>query len=131
MVTTLATMAPVEVVCVLFALLTGGMAAVWLLFATNCVAYRLFRRELKWDTSWNSVVAPLATLAILCIALAMELESGFFRFTACVLIVISIILVITNICFGAWTAVQKTRRGSEASAITRSRTGRSSQEPQV
>ncbi|KAK0721002.1 voltage-dependent anion channel [Lasiosphaeris hirsuta] len=53
-----------DVVCILIALLLGGMAAIWLLLAFSAFLYRLSRRELSWNPSWNAIVFPTSALAI-------------------------------------------------------------------
>jgi tellurite resistance protein TehA-like permease len=99
MVVVLANMAPLKVVCVLLALFMGGMATVWLLLGTITIFYRLGRKELAWNPSWNEIVSPVVTLAILSILLAVELGSGFFRIAACVLIISCLLLVVVNLWF--------------------------------
>jgi tellurite resistance protein TehA-like permease len=110
MVVGLAAMAPLKVVCVLLALLMGGMATVWLLLGTVTIFYRLGRKELAWNTSWNEIVSPVATLAILSILLAAELGSAFFRIAACVLIIVCVLLVAVNLWFTARLAVRAQRK---------------------
>jgi tellurite resistance protein TehA-like permease len=105
MVVGLAAMAPLKVVSLLLALLMGGMATVWLLLGIVTISYRLGRKELAWNPSWNEIVSPLATLAILSILLAAELGSGFFRIAACVLIISCVLLVVVNFGFTARLAV--------------------------
>lgn len=101
----LATMEPLELVCVVLALLMGGMAVVWLLVALYALFYRMARRELAWNPSWNGIVAPMATLAILSILLGMKLDSPFFRIAACVFIVLAALILVVNFGFAARLAV--------------------------
>jgi tellurite resistance protein TehA-like permease len=105
MVAGLAAMAPLEIVCVLLALLMGGMAVVWLLLGIITIFYRLSRRELAWNLSWNGIVSPVTTLAVLSILLAMELDSAFFRVAACVIIICCMLMVVVNLGFTVRLAV--------------------------
>ncbi|KAK4034297.1 voltage-dependent anion channel-domain-containing protein [Parachaetomium inaequale] len=105
MVAGLAAMAPLETVCVLLALLMGGIAVVWLLLGIITIFYRLSRGELAWNPSWNGIVSPVATLAVLSILLAMELDSAFFRIAACVIIICCILMVVVNLGFTVRLAV--------------------------
>ncbi|KAG7289916.1 hypothetical protein NEMBOFW57_006293 [Staphylotrichum longicolle] len=110
-VTGLAAMAPLEVVCVLLALFTVGMAVVWLLLGIFTILYRMSRRELTWNPSWNGMVAPVSSLAYASILLSMELDSPFFRYVACVVIIACVLMVVVNLGFTIRLAVTaKSRR---------------------
>lgn len=109
-VTGLADMMPLETMCVLLALLIGGMAVVWLLLGIVTIFYRLYRGELAWNPSWNSIVSPVATLAILSVMLAMALDSAFFRIVACVIIIACVLMVVVNVGFTTRLAVTARRK---------------------
>ncbi|KAJ4302446.1 hypothetical protein N0V88_002590 [Collariella sp. IMI 366227] len=105
------TMLPLELFCVLMALMIGGIAVMWLLVGIMTVIYRLLRGELVWNPSWNGMISPISTLGILSILLGMELNSAFFRIAACVITIACVLLVVVNLLFNvrlAFTA--RTRR---------------------
>lgn len=111
MVTGLAAMAPLEIVCVLLALFTVGMAVVWLLLGIFTILYRMSRGELTWNPSWNGMVAPVSSLAYASILLSLELDSPFFRYVACVVIIACVLMVVVNLGFTIRLAVTaKSRR---------------------
>ncbi|KAL2130450.1 hypothetical protein VTI74DRAFT_6379 [Chaetomium olivicolor] len=90
---------PIDLICVVMALMIGGVAVMWLLVGIMTVFYRLFRGELVWNPSWNEMTSPVSTLGILSILLGMELHSSFFRIAACVVIVGSVLLAAVNLVF--------------------------------
>jgi hypothetical protein len=113
----LTAMPALEMMCVVLALLIGGADVVWLVFGLVTAFYRLSRRELAWNPSWNGVVAPIATLAILCILLATALGSPFFRIAGCVLIVFGLLVLVVNVGFLARLAfVAREKRDTASTA---------------
>ena len=99
-----------EIICVLLAVLMGGLAVIWLLLGIVTIIYRTWRRELSWNPSWNGIVSPLATLAILCILLEVKMQTGFFGITACVVIVVCVLMVVVNLMFTIWWVTMTRRR---------------------
>jgi tellurite resistance protein TehA-like permease len=99
--TSLAAMPPVEIICVLFGLLLGGMAVLWLLLGIVTVFFRLSQGKLVWNPSWNGIVPPVAALAILSIQLSGKLESSFFLIAACAIIVACVLIGVVNLLFSA------------------------------
>jgi tellurite resistance protein TehA-like permease len=108
--TSLAAMPPLEVICILFGLLLGGMAALWLLLAIVTVFYRLSQGKLVWNSSWNGIVPPVATLAILSIQLSGKLDSAFFRIAACAIIIACVSVGLVNLGFSARLVVTAKRK---------------------
>ncbi|KAK4138985.1 hypothetical protein BT67DRAFT_431445 [Trichocladium antarcticum] len=115
-VTGLTAMRPLQLVCVLLALLAGGMAVTWLMLAFITVFYRLCRGELFWNPSWNGVVSPVVTLAILSVLLGRELESPFFGIAACVIIISSALMLIVNLAFTVRLVVSAKEKKPDVSA---------------
>ncbi|KAK0726892.1 voltage-dependent anion channel-domain-containing protein [Lasiosphaeria miniovina] len=95
---------PLDMVCILLALLLTGAAVVWLVLAIVAALYRAGRGELAWHPSWNFVVFPAAALAISMLRFGVELQSFFFGVFGCVLLVFSVVVFCADILFTLrWT----------------------------
>ena len=91
--------APLDVACILLALLLTGMAAVWLLIALCAMAELAYKRELKWTLSWNAIIFPTGTLATSTLQLGIEMDSPFFRVITAVILVCMILVFFLNFGF--------------------------------
>lgn len=54
--------APLNVACVLMAMLMSGMAVGWVVLAFCAFIREMLRRELRWSPEWNSIIFPTGTL---------------------------------------------------------------------
>lgn len=108
--TDLAVMPPMQLVCVLLALLMGGMAVAWLFFGFVICFYHLSRGKLVWSPGWNAAVSPVATLAVLSILLGKHLGGPFFGIAGCVIVVFCLVMFLVNMVFTVQWAVTARRQ---------------------
>lgn len=94
-----ASAAPLDVACILIALLLTGMSAVWLLVALCAMAELAYKRQLKWSLSWNAIVFPTGTLATSTLQLGIEMDSPFVRVITAIILIFIIIVFLFNLCF--------------------------------
>lgn len=96
-----------SVPCILLALLLLGMASVWFLLALVAMGCAVFRRELRWGMDWHAVVLALAALGLSTLMFGAELDSGFFRVVACVLLVVVVVGFCVNVGLTGWFVVRR------------------------
>ncbi|KAL2258482.1 hypothetical protein VTK26DRAFT_8205 [Humicola hyalothermophila] len=104
--TGLAGLEPVQVVCVLLALMMGGMAICWVILGFMTTVYRMWQRQLTWNTSWHGLVPPITGLAIATVLLGKNFNSPFFGIAACVFIISGALMFLVNIGFTIRLAVR-------------------------
>jgi tellurite resistance protein TehA-like permease len=98
--------APLDVACILLALLLTGMAAVWLLIAFYAMAELAYKRQLKWTLSWNAIIFPTGTLATSTLQLGIEMDSPFFRVITAIILVFMVFVFFVNLGFTVFEIVQ-------------------------
>jgi len=89
----------VNVLCILLALFLIGMAAIWLILGFMVVVFRLSRRELEWNPTWNGIVFPVTTMGIATAQFSIVFHSRFLGILTCSLLIFSAILFIVNFGF--------------------------------
>ncbi|KAK0652496.1 voltage-dependent anion channel-domain-containing protein [Cercophora newfieldiana] len=78
----------IHATCILMGLLLVGMPVVSLILAFMAIIYRLSRRELQWNPTWNGVVFPVATLGVAAARFSVVLQSHFLGVLTCILAVL-------------------------------------------
>lgn len=93
---------PLEVVCVLIALLLTGISIIWMIVAFYALLERAFNKELIWAPTWNSIIFPTGTLATSLLMFSMEMNSPFFRTMTTIFLLFMITVFFINLAFTAW-----------------------------
>jgi len=96
----------ISVPCILLALLLLGIAVVWFMLALVAMGCAAVRRELRWSMDWHGVILALAALGLSTLMFGAELDSGFFRVVACVLLVVVVVGFLVNLGFTVWFVVK-------------------------
>ncbi|KAI9677363.1 MAG: hypothetical protein M1822_008170 [Bathelium mastoideum] len=93
---------PLDIACILIALMLSGFGVVALILAFSGMLFRLFRRELRWTVSWNAIIFPTGTLTTSMLMFSIEMNSPFFRVITAILLVFLLIVFFVNLGFTAW-----------------------------
>ncbi|KAK5042862.1 hypothetical protein LTR84_012435 [Exophiala bonariae] len=97
---------PLEMACVLIALLLTGISVIGLVLALYAMFERAFNKELTWAPTWNSIIFPTGTLATSFLYFSMEMDSPFFRTMMTILLLFMISVFFLNLAFTAWKISQ-------------------------
>lgn len=90
---------PLEIACILFALLLTGLGIIWLMFSVAAMIERAVHKELEWTPGWNSIIFPTGTLCTAFQLFGIGLDSTAFRVVTCIVLVILVIVFIINLAF--------------------------------
>lgn len=93
---------PLDVACILIALLLSGIGAVFLILAFCCMFRCAFRKELRWSPMWNAIIFPTGTLTTSFLLFGIEMDSPFFKVVTGILIVFLVIIFFVNLAFSIW-----------------------------
>lgn len=89
--------APLEVACVLIALLLTGLGIIWTILSVCAMVERAIQKELQWTPGWNSIIFPTGTLCTSFQLLSVQLGSTAFKVVTCITVVILIIVFLVNV----------------------------------
>lgn len=90
---------PLEIACILIALMLTGLGVIWTMFATYAMVERAVQKELKWSPGWNSIIFPTGTLVTSFQLFGLGLDSTAFRVVTCIFLVILVMVFIVNTAF--------------------------------
>lgn len=94
--------APLNVACVLMAMLMSGMAVGWIVLAFCALIREMLRRELRWSPEWNSIIFPTGTLTTSFLLFGVAMNSPFFKVMTGILLVFLLIIFFVNLAFTIW-----------------------------
>jgi len=95
--------APLDVACVLIALMLSGLGIIWELLAVWVMVERAWKKELSWNPGWNAIIFPTATLVTSFSLFAISMDSPAWRGITAALIVVLVIVFLVNLAFTlAW-----------------------------
>ncbi|KAL2433749.1 hypothetical protein ABEF95_010335 [Exophiala dermatitidis] len=98
--------APLEVACIMTALLLSGMGTVWLMLAVWAMAERAFQKELSWTPTWNAIIFPTGTLTTSMLMFSIEMDSPFFHVITTLLLLLMILMFFVNLAATLWEIYQ-------------------------
>lgn len=93
---------PLNVACVMLALLMTGMSAAFLLLALYAMVERAAQKQLTWSLPWNSIIFPTGTFTTACLQFSIEMDSPAWRTVDTALVIILVILWLVNFAFATF-----------------------------
>jgi len=97
---------PLEVICVVIALLLTGLGFIWAILAVYVMVERAVQRKLFWTPGWNAIIFPMATLTTSTNLFAIEMNSPTFRVITVCLIIVLVFIFLLNLAFTLWKAAK-------------------------
>jgi tellurite resistance protein TehA-like permease len=89
--------APLEIACVLIALLLTGLGIIWTVLSTYAMVEKAIQKELSWTPGWNSIIFPTGTLCTSFQLLSVEMDSTAFKVVTCIMVVILLVVFLLNL----------------------------------
>lgn len=90
---------PLQIACILVALLLTGLGIIWLMFSVAAMIERAVQKELEWTPGWNSIIFPTGTLCTAFLLFGIDLDSTAFNVVTCILLIILVIVYLVNVVF--------------------------------
>lgn len=90
---------PLEIACILIALLLTGLGIIWTMFSVFAMVERAVHKELEWTPGWNSIIFPTGTLCTSFQLFGIALDSTAFRVVTCITLVILVVVYLINVVF--------------------------------
>lgn len=112
--------AALDVASILLALWMSGMGIIWVSMAIAAMAESAWKKELKWNLSWNSIIFPTGTLTTSFLLMSKEMDSPAFRVVTTALVIFLVLVFLLNVGFsivriwqGKLLIVRKNSRAGE------------------
>jgi len=90
---------PLNVACVLIALMLTGLGIIWTIFAVYAMIERAVQKKLSWTPSWNAIIFPLGTLTTSTSLFGIAMDSPAWRVVTAMLIIVLTGVFFVNLGF--------------------------------
>lgn len=87
---------PLDVASILLALWMNGMGVVWALMAFVAMVESAWKKELKWNLTWNGIIFPTGTLTTSFLLLSIAMDSPAFRVVTTGLVIFMVLVFFLN-----------------------------------
>lgn len=98
--------APLDVACILIALMLTGLGIVWSLLSVYAMIECAWKKELSWNPGWNAIIFPMGTLFTSTTLFAVSMDSPAWRVVTAGGIITLAVVFLVNLSFALTWIVQ-------------------------